>query len=241
MLYNKIDAISLQVRGKLMLILEKKVKLLFNQNKTNIVKYFCAVSEFGSDITNYELETIEILFGRQGYPYSVIEIIYQMNYLINSRDYVLTDREHFENAVQLLNDDIVDVTTTEYQAPHKIVWAMILLKALYGMENLPAFGDALKYVGESFEEFGWTQPPIIFLNNDKMENIFTHYDKHIVEQIKAIPNIETILEKETKATELPEASDFLENYLKQNIALMVYIEDKWKEINAQINNVLSNG
>jgi len=236
MLYEKLDYISNNIRQGLLSILKKQsVKLLFNQDKTNIVKYFCAISEFGEKISEYELETIEILFARQGYPYSVVEAIYQMNYLINNRDQIMTDREHFENAIQLLNDDIVDVTTTEYQSPHKIIWTIVLLKALYGMENLPVFGDALKYLGESFEEFGWTQPPVFFLNNDKMENVFTYYNKDIVQNIKNVPNLEKIiLNKQISST----TNNFIENYLRLNASIVTYIEEKYSTINKQIDSVL---
>ena len=233
MSYQVLNKISDNIRESLFEVLRnKQAKLLFNQDTTNIIKYFCAISEFGEGITEYELETIEIFFGRQGYPYSIIETIYQMNYLVNNRDAVLTDREHFENAVQLLNDDIVDVTTTEYQAPHKIIWAMILLKALYGMENVPAFGDALEYIGESFEEFGWTQPPLFFINNDKMENIFTHYDKEVVEAIKNYPNIEEIV---LKKREVPDnVSNFIENYVKLNVSIIEYANERFGEFKKQI-------
>jgi hypothetical protein len=68
-----------------------------------------------------------------------------------------------------------------------------------------------------------------------MENVFTYYNKDIVQNIKNVPNLEKIiLNKQISST----TNNFIENYLKLNASIVTYIEEKYSTINKQIDSVL---
>jgi len=233
MLFPIIQDLSHTISKELYKISDYEKAFLFNNvDKMRVVKYFCAIKEFGPGIMEWELETFEIVLGRKGYSYQDIMDIVYMVYVMKNEDYVLTNRDHFENAVQILNDDLVDVDSTEYHAPHKIVWAIVLLMALYNVENLPVFGDALEYIAESFQNFGWTQPPLFFANNDKFNHLFPYFDSSFVKEAN------TSLDRLWKlSSEIKHPQNALENYYKMHLPIVEYVKEKSNTLQGQIKEI----
>jgi len=227
-----IDTLVDNIRNSIFKIIgSTKAGLYTNYDKSRIVKLFCAYHTFGEEIVDWEPETFEIVMGRQGFSYNEIEDVQYMVYLIHSRDYVLTNRHHFENAVQILNDDVVYMEETDYQPTHKIIWAIILLMVLYGAENMPIDGDAIEYVSECFIKEGWTQPPLFFATNKKFENSFPYYDKEFID--KALVNVNELIE----LSKVKDPKDAFENYYKFHAHIIQYLMDKTQELEKQIKSI----
>ena len=234
-MFNLVDTFVDNIRSNIFKIPNSpKADLYANIDKMRIIQLFCAYHTFGEGIVDWEPETFEIVMGRQGYPYKTVESVTAMVYLIHSKDYVLTNRDHFENAIQILNDEVIYMDETSYHPAHKVVWAVILLMVLYGAKNMPISGDALEYMSECFIRDGWTQPPLFFANNIKFENTFPAYDPEFIK--KAVVSVPELME----LSKVKHPKDQLENYYKFHAPILEYLKDKVGEIEKQIKSIIGN-
>lgn len=218
------------------IISSKKGSLLANKDEKNIIKLYCALQEFGEQILDWEVETFEIVLGRNGVSHDTILNVVGMVYLIRNQDYVLTHRAHFENAVQLLNDLYLDTSTTELQAPHLIWWAMIGLIILYHSKNFGVTGDALNYIAQSFKEYGWTQCPVFFIGTP-LQHAFPETEAEYINSLKNMSYSE-FAQLALKAGNLKEVQNGFQNYLKLHAPLIDYAQSEAGQILFHINKIL---
>ena len=237
MYFNLLKDVAKNIKNKLIQVKDKpNATLIDNRDKTNLVKFYCFLHEYGKDVFDWEVETFELVLGNKGFEYTEIMDMVGMVYIVNNADYVLSNRDHFENAVQLLNDLYLDTSTTELQSPHNITWAIICILILFNTDNLPIIGDAANYIIESFEENGWTQPPAFLLNTELGQN-FENIHKEYYDIIKKM----SFQEFGSKALSVGEPKNGFENYLKHHAPIVKYVDDRLKITNQEINEILHKG
>jgi len=237
MYFDRFIALSDSMHNKLMQILTTKHGTLSNnKDKTNLVKFYCALQEFGHQILKWEVETFEIVLGRKGFGYDEIMDTVGMVFTAEHFDYVCSNRDHFENAVQLLNDLTLDTSTTELQPPHYIMWAICGLITLYHTKNIPIIGDAANYIGESFKEYGWTQPPVFFIGRP-LQNVFPEPNEEYIKILKQM----SFDEFAQASVSIKEPQNGFENYLKLHAPIIVYMDDMFKKVNEQTQEILKIG
>ena len=214
----------------------KRGSLSDNRDKNNLVKFYCTLQEFGHQIFHWEVETFEIVLGRKGFGYGEIMNIVGMVFTAEHPDFVLTNRDHFENAVQLLNDLVLDTSTTEYQPPHYILWATVGLITLYNSQNIPIIGDAAVYVAESLKHYGFTQVPVFFVKTP-IETVFGELDEEYAKILKRM-DFETFA---NACLSIKEPKNGFENYLKMHAPMIAYVDDKFKETLRQAKSIINKG
>ena len=226
-----------KLERKLLQILEtKNGTLTNNRDKSNLVKFYCALQEYGHQILTWEVETFEIVLGNKGFGYDEIMNVVGMVYLVENGDYVLSNRDHFENAVQLLNDILLNTATTELQPPHYITWAIFGILVLFRTDNLPIIGDAANFIIESFKKFGWTLPPFFF-SNTHLKDGFEPLPKEYLDIIKR----STFRELATKAISIKEPANGFENYLKHHAPIIKYIDERLRQTHREVDSILNKG
>ena len=221
MTFLLLSDVAHKLKLSLLSLLNHKVTLVDNRDKCNLVKFYCALSEFGKEMLDWEVETFEIVLGNKGFGYDEIMNIVGMTYIVKNPHYIFSNRDHFENAIQILNDLYIDTATTELQPPHYIIWALIGIMALFGSENLPVIGDAAYYIVESFREYGWTQPPA-FLIGSHLEEMFGMLHP---EYLKAIREM-GFQRFAQLALSIKEPRNGFENYLKFHAPIIAYVDEK---------------
>ncbi len=228
------DIAAKNLKNELMSIINSKnASVSVNQDKTNLVKFYCLLQQYGKEIFNWEVETFEIVLGNQGISYDNIMNLVGMVYIVNNADYVLSHRAHFENAVQLLNDLTLYTSSTEYQPPHEIIWAIIGLLTLFNLDNIPIIGDAANYIGESFKNFGWTQPPA-FLLNTQLRNVFDPIEPEYYNKIKDL----SFQEFGNLCLSIKTPTNGFENYLKHHAPIIKYVDNRINLTHTEIQTIL---
>ena len=237
MYFNLIKDVASKIKDKLLKITDtKRGNLINNRDKTNLVKLYCLLQEYGEELYGWETETFEIVLGNKGFSYDEIMNMVGMIYIINNANYVLSNKDHFEVAVQLLNDIMLDTSTTEIQSPHNIMWAFICILILFNTDNLPIIGEASEYVVKSFKDAGWTQPPA-FIVNTELGRFFGTLEKEYYDIIKKM----SFQEFGQACLQIREPKNGFENYLKMHAPIVKYIDDRIKLTNKEIDEILNKG
>ena len=229
---------SENLKNELIKVFEIKNKaglLQKNRDANRLVKFYCALAEYGPEMLDWELETFEIILSRAGFSHSEIMDIIYIVHIVKNKDYVLTEDNHFEDAVCALNDIEVDVTKTEFQPPHYVVWGIIAILALYGADGFPFIGSTLEYIINDFKHYHWTNPPIFFAKNDFVKNNFPDYFEPYIKEVDSMPVSEFVIMAKTIRT----PANGLENYIKSHAPILDYMESKFKETVAQIKKAIS--
>lgn len=237
MYFNLLKDVGASLKNDLLQILNTKHGTLSNnRDKTNLVKYYCMLREYGKEIFNWEVETFEIVLGNKGFGYDEIMDMVGINYIISAADYVLTNKDHFENAVQIFNDMVINTANTEKMPPHDIMWTIICILVLFNSDNLPIIGSAATYIAESFKEFGWTQPPAFLLSTElrySFDEIHpAYYD--IIRKMNFQQFGQACLKISTP-------TNGFENYLKHHAPIIQYIDDRIKLTKSEIKQIIVKG
>jgi len=200
---------------------------------SSFVKFIAAVKKYGVEMLDWQVETCEIVLARDNISYSDIEKIIAGMYIVNNQELIITNRDHFENAVQFFNDMEIDTTSTEYQPPYAIVWTIICLMALYEAKNMPITSDAMYYIKESFMEFGYTQPPLLFSDDPLFQNTFDFSAPELLERFRKF-DFNNIV---SAAKSIKSPNSFEENYLKGQSPIFEYVTDKLQAFYKEIKSV----
>lgn len=233
MYFRLLDDVASKLKMSLLSLQNAKVTLVDNRDKCNLVKFYCALSEFGKEMLDWEVETFEIVLGNKGFGYDEIMDIVGMAYIVRNPHYVFSNRHHFENAIQILNDLYIDTSTTELQPPHYIIWAIIGIMSLFNSPNLPVIGDAAYYIVESFREYGWTQPPA-FLIGTHLEDMFGMLHPEYLDIISKM-GFQRFAQL---ALSIREPKNGFENYVKFHAPIIKYVDDKLNSTYRDIENAL---
>lgn len=237
MYFNLIKDVSVNIKTKLLKIPDtKRGTLINNREKTNLVKFYCLLQEYGTEIYDWETETFEIVLGDKGFEYDEIMDMIGMTYIVNNANYVLSNKDHFEVAVQLLNDIMLNTATTELQSPQNIIWTLTCVLILFNTDNLPVIGGASEYIVKSFKEAGWTQPPA-FIISTELGKFFGNIHKEYYDIIKKM----SFQEFGEACLQIKEPKNGFENYLKMHAPIVKYMDDRIKLTNQEINEILNKG
>ena len=237
MYFSLLKDVSHSLKNDLLQILNTKHGTLSaNRDKTNLVKYYCLLREEGKQIFNWEVETFEIVLGNKGFGYDEIMNMVGMNYIVNAADYALTNKDHFENSVQIFNDILINTSTTEKMPPHDIMWAIICILTLFNSDNLPIIGTAATYIAESFKEFGWVQPPA-FLWSTELRYSFDEIHPEYYDIIKKM----SFQGFGQACLKISNPINGFENYLKFHAPIIKYIDDRIKKTKSEIKQILTKG
>jgi len=140
--------------------------------------FYAFAHDYGDDVIGFESETVEIILANEGHDYKTVEKINNMISLVNRMDDVLSTHDDFLYACVILND-LGDVSQfmDSVSAEH-MVWAIIILMAIYGASNIPIVGDAVRVVVATLQDEGWTTPPV-FLSSPKIMDLMFYADKNL--------------------------------------------------------------
>jgi hypothetical protein len=185
-----------------------------------ILAFYIASSDIGDNILTFERETIEFIFANKGVSHNITDKINAIIAIANQMDYVLSTADGFLYAAVVLNDlgpvpENIGSVTVDH-----MVWAVILLMALYGASNFPLVGEAAEAVAIRLQEEGWTTPPV-FIDSPKVFMHMPYADKNL--QIVANKHRDRffhINNPETKA----HIDNQYDNYFEMHKGLLHYLE-----------------
>jgi len=235
--FKFLEKISKDLKEELIKVTKAKKNNLLtrNRDKNRLVKFYCALHDYGKEILDWELETFEIVLGRSGMSHKEIMDIAYVAYILKNENYVLSDNEHFENAVCVVNDIEVDVESTPFHPPHFILWGIVAIKALLNAEGFPFIGRALEYIILDFLDYGWTTAPLFLADIEYVRNNFPFNNDEYIKSGKRMTAIQIVTLSQT----LKEPQNGFENYIKMHAPLISYLEDKFTETARQIKEVIN--
>lgn len=160
----------------------KKLMPMTEASHPAIILLYCFAHDYGKDVLTFESETISILLANDGYTYLYSEKINNMIAIINQMDNVMSTSDGFLYATIVLNDlgntaENIDSVSIEH-----MVWAIIMLMALFGASNNPLTGDAMRTVAARLMDEGWTTPPV-FMPSEKLFNLMPYADRELPKKV----------------------------------------------------------
>jgi len=127
------------------------------ENIEPLALYYAFLADQGINAFEWEIETIEHYVG----PLSEnnAEKLKAMSSILKT-DRVFTDIFAFNTMIEVFNNRPIIANTVESYSAEEIMWAAINIIAIFGANNFPFKGDALKYIRASLQYEGWELPPL---------------------------------------------------------------------------------
>jgi hypothetical protein len=202
-------------------------RLLYTNSDLPAVAAFYAASKIiGEDILTYENETIQLFLLDMRVSIPIINKVVYAKTLIAGMDRTLSVAEYFKVASEVFCDEDVRTDIIDYIEPAKLIWTILVLMAVYGAENLPLTGDALKFLVACLKSDGWTMPPFM-LNFEKVSDFFEYYDEEYYNSIQCSEN-DLLIVCGTSTDSDP--SDAKTNFMEQHKPILQYMHYKTLEL-----------
>lgn len=226
-----IHDLSLEIERALLSIDPQKaeLRLVTQIDMPAIVVFYCASHAVGKDILTYENETIELVLLSKRVSSGIVTKATQAKTVIANMSETLTVPQYFATAVDVLNDDDVNTSLFDFKYPEKIIWALILLMAVYSASNIPIRGEALRFVIACLKQEGWTMPPFL-LGTQKFTDFFEYFDQQYYDNMQCSEK-EMLLQC---AVDSEGYEDAEKNFRELHKPIFQYINAKTKELKKEI-------
>ena len=132
------------------------------------VLYCAFLHALRDDAFDVEIETIDAVIGR--YNKKNAERLKAMTSILHS-DAVFTDIVAFNGIIEAINGLEITMDTVEPYSAEEITNAAVVVMGIFGAENFPFDGNALRYIKASLDWDGWMLPPL-FLDIPRIESMY---------------------------------------------------------------------
>jgi hypothetical protein len=200
-----------------------------------IVLYYAFLNRYKDDAFEMEIETIDSIVGK--YSQYNAERLKAMTSILKT-DAVFYDVTAFNIMIEAFNHHEITAQTIEPYSAEEIAWTFINVIGIWGANNFPFKGNALRYIKACLDWEGWELPPLFM----SFPVILDMYETSVLQKYakitKPLENVHIY-----GISTLCDSSDFtrtlgdkvhLINYLLNNCAASKYLVNKIEKAKAEI-------
>ena len=216
-----LDTFAIKIKEDILGLDKEKLRIALRSQRDldSLTAFYACQAELGDDFLSYEPETIQIALLKERVVPATIQKIIQLRALVSDIDGVLSVPQYFNLFTELVTEDETDARTFGFIEPAKIIWAIVLLKAIYNSINIPVSGDVVRYIVACLKSDGWTLPPLL-LDTTKFSGYFEYYEQSYYDTLKCSQK-QLLTHCGKNSSKLP--NNAAENFYEQHKPIMQYL------------------